>query len=184
MNEKVLLHVIMHEGCYSNQLLVNRKPLNATTMAEERNIEALNELLKKVIYAQKTYERAGKSVHSDVFRTKLETIAREREAYKEKIKQEIIARHGSPKSEKSINFLIQEIYMMFSDLHMEKNVPDLLKLCIQADEELLDQHIKVMKQEHFVKENDPLAQLIYGQYDQVREMSGEFNKELEAYPWK
>lgn len=153
-------------------------------MAEERNIEALNELLKKVIYSQKIYERAAKSVHSDVFRTKLEKIAREREEYKEKIKKEITARHGSPESEKSLNLLIQEVYMLFSDLHMEKNVPDLLKLCIQADEELLNQHIKLMKQEHFVKESDPFAQLIYGQYDQVREMSGEFNKELEAYPWK
>ncbi len=152
-------------------------------MAKERNIEALNELLKKVIYSERIYERAAKSVHSEPFQRKLAKIAEERAAYRDKIKAEIIERSGSPESGNSLNLMIREAYMMISDLHVQKNVPDLLQMCLEADEELIKKHQELMQREHLLANNDPLAELIYGQYDHVKKLSDEFSKDLEAYTW-
>lgn len=153
-------------------------------MGRERNVEALNELLKKVVYSQKIYERAAKSVHSDVFRERLQKIAQERAAYAERIKGEIVERHGSPESGKSIDLMLKELYMMISDLQIQRNVPDMLNMCLQADQDLMDQHARLIREEHFLHESDPVAQLIYGEQDHVEELSREFSEKLEAYPWK
>lgn len=153
-------------------------------MADERNIHALNELLKKVIYSERIYERAAKSVHSEAFRRKLAKVAEERAEYRDKIKAEIIERSGSPESGNNLNLMIKELYMILSDIQVQKNVPDLLQMCLQADEDLLNQHSELIKQEHFLREEDPLAELIHGEYNHVKKLSGEFSKDLEAYPWR
>lgn len=146
-------------------------------MSGEQKTDQLQELLKRTINAREAYKNASKNVHNKPLTVFFEEAAHKHEAFSGRLKDEISELGGDTDENISLKSEADRFWLDFASIIVRRNESAILKACVRAEEEAIQQYDEVMK----LDISDTAKSVVEQQRDYAKKLLGEVEEMRKQY---